>query len=84
MENEMMHEHKLNYYVYDLITNKRGKIEKKHNVYRLENIQTNPYVRFKMVGGPHEGLSIRFSTVKANYKIYDHKIMTEFSPQQYK
>ena len=68
--------HPLDYYVYDLIEGKR-----KYNVYRLENMQTNPYIRFKIVGGAHEGLSIRFSTMKANYKIHDHKIMTEFSYQ---
>ena len=62
------------YLVYDLIETKR-----KYNIYRLENQQTNPYVRFKIVGGAHEGLSIRFSTVKNNFKIHDHKIMTEFS-----
>jgi len=65
----------LDYYVYDVIDEK-----KKYNVYRLENMQTNPYIRFKIVGGDHQGLNIRFSTVKANYKIHDHKIMTDFTP----
>jgi hypothetical protein len=58
---------RLQYYVYDVIENR-----KRYGVYRLENMQTNPYIRFKIVGGPHEGLSIRFSTMKANYKIHDH------------
>ena len=37
-----------------------------------------------MVGGDHQGLSIRFSTMKANYKIHDHKIMSDFTPSLYK
>lgn len=80
----MIGNHPLNYYVYDLITNIHNKQIKKYNVYRLENIQTNPYIRFKIIGGPHEGLSIRFSTVKQNYKIHDHKIMTDYTHNKYK
>ena len=67
------------YFVYDYIDNKR-----KYNIFRLENEQVNPYIRFKIVGGCHKGLSIRFSTMKGNYKIHDHKIMTEFSGSLYR
>jgi len=70
---------KSKYFVYDYIDTRR-----RYNIYRLENVQTNPYIRFKIVGGPHEGLSIRFSTIKENMKIHDHKIMSEFSMEKYK
>lgn len=49
-------EDKMNYHVYDYIEEKR-----KYNIYRLENENVNPFIRFKIVGCKHHGLSIRFS-----------------------
>jgi hypothetical protein len=75
----MVGEHRLDYFIYDLIDGKR-----KYKVFRLENMQSNPYIRFKIVGGPHEGLSIRFSSIKGNNEIHDHKVITNFSDEKYK
>ena len=45
-----------NYHVYDIIEEKR-----RYNIFRLENENVNPFIRFKIIGCKHEGLCIRFS-----------------------
>jgi hypothetical protein len=75
------------YYVYDEITLEDKQlgpvIEKRYNIARLENKADNPFIRFKIVGGWNEGLSIRFSRFDNDAKICEFKIMTYFSEEKY-
>ena len=81
------------YFVYDLIFNgtdpgnadpgNENRYEKRYNIARLENKADNPFIRFKIVGGWNEGLSIRFSRFDTDEKIHDFKIMTYFSEEKY-
>tara|TARA_B110000285_G_C15139385_1_gene629666 strand:- start:3407 stop:3877 length:471 start_codon:yes stop_codon:yes gene_type:complete len=66
------------YRVFDFINNKR-----EYNIARIENKVDNPYIRFRIVGGWNEGLSIRFTTFDKDEFITDFKIMTYFSEEKY-
>lgn len=65
-------------YVFDIVDFKR-----RYNIYRLENSATNPFIRFKVIGCKHDGLSIRFSRFDNDATICDIKVATEYTYKKY-
>jgi hypothetical protein len=66
------------YKVFDIINGKN-----EYNIARIENKADNPHIRFRIVGGWGQGLSIRFSTFDKDEEITDFKIMTYYSNEKY-
>lgn len=83
------------YYVYDHICTDPTSLhitsyeepqaaDKLFNVARVENKADNPYIRFRIFGGPDKGLQISFSRFKDDEHISNFQVMTYFSMERYR